>query len=124
MRAANHCGVWRPVDSVGKREVSETHRDQPNPTSPHATGNSAISRASLARPRGLETAPEDFTRRRYRTSNRRAADHAPGVPAAAFARTRNQCRATGSVAVEYADAVTVWLTVGDEKSLWSSIWIV
>ena len=63
------------------------------------------------------TAPHLERERRYRTSNRLAADQAPGVPSAAFARTRNQCRATGSELVENADAATVWLTAGDEKAL-------
>jgi len=58
------------------------------------------------------------------TSNLRAGDHAPGGPAASFARTRNHMRVVGSVLVEYAEAVTVWLTVGEENVSWSSIWIV
>ena len=58
------------------------------------------------------------------TSNLRADDQAPGVPEASTARTLHHMRVVGSVLVEYVDAETVWLTVGEEKLLWSSIWMV
>jgi hypothetical protein len=54
---------------------------------------------------------------RYFTSNRRALDQAPGVPDGSTARTLHHMRVVGSVLVENVEAVTVWLTVGDEKLL-------
>ena len=39
------------------------------------------------------------------------------------ARTLHHMRVVGSVLVENVEAVTVWLTAGDEKPLWSSIWM-
>jgi hypothetical protein len=57
----------------------------------------------------------------YRTSNRREPDHAPAAPEASLAWTRNHMRAVGRVLVEYVEVVTVDSTVGEEKSLWSSI---
>ena len=60
----------------------------------------------------------------YVTSNLRADDHAPAVSDASLARTRHHMRVTGSVLVEYVEADVDWLTIGDEKVSWSSIWIV
>lgn len=71
-------------------------------------------RVSLRRP---------LTGRCYLTSNRRADDQAPGVPDASTARTLHHMRVVGSVLVENVEADTVWLTTGDEKPLWSSIWM-
>src|SRR5262245_11246827 len=57
------------------------------------------------------------------TRNRRTADHAPGVPAALFARTRNHIVSTGSVLVVNWETVVVWArTSGAGKEFESSIW--
>lgn len=59
------------------------------------------------------------------TSSRRAADHAPGFPAASLARTRHHIRRVGSPPIVVCDAVTVWLAVsGAVKLSESSIWMV
>jgi hypothetical protein len=55
------------------------------------------------------------------TSNRRAADQVPGVPDALFARARHHMVTVGRVLLLNCDAVTFWLTMGDEKVFWSSI---
>ena len=61
---------------------------------------------------------------RYFTSNRRTDDQFPGAPEASFARTRHHILVVGSVLVEKLEALTVWVTIGDEKVSASSITIV
>jgi hypothetical protein len=45
------------------------------------------------------------------TSKRLDDDQRPGVPSAAFARTRHHIFVTGRVEVENCDAVLVWFTI-------------
>ena len=65
--------------------------------------------------------PGDSGGNRYFTSNLRADDQAPAVPAASTACTLHHMRVVGRVLVEKVEAETVWLTVGEVKLLWSSI---
>lgn len=63
------------------------------------------------------------TKQFYFTSNLLPDEKTPGVPEASTARTLHHMRVVGRVLVEYVEAETVWLIVGEEKSLWSSTWM-
>ena len=53
--------------------------------------------------------------RQFFTSNRRAADQVPALPEALFARARHHIVSVGRVLLLNCDAVTLRLTMGDEK---------